>query len=54
MENTESKATQKLRGIVNNMIERDIEEWPPECFLFAYQPIRPQTRTNEVTDKKPE
>ena len=39
------KAAEKLknltRKIVDDMIDEEVEGWPPECTVFAYQPMRP-------------
>lgn len=41
MENVQAKAKKVLSSLVNAMIDHDNEEWPPECIMFTYQPVRP-------------
>ena len=46
--------TEKLKklssALAANMVDRDSDEWPPFCSMFAYQPEHPslQTQENEV------
>lgn len=44
MENVQTKATKMLSDMANAMIERDTWEWPPQCIIFSYQPVRPMRR----------
>lgn len=41
------KPLRLMKKAAAKMIARDISEWPPNCVLIAYQPIRPQ-RNNEA------
>lgn len=38
------------KQLVTNMIKHDITGWPPDCLMFAYQPIRP-TVNGSAEDK---
>ena len=52
-ENTMEKATEKLkdltRKLVKGMIDEEVDGWPPECTVFAYQPMRPCREELDVT-----
>lgn len=39
-----------LRKAANALIKRELSGWPPECFGFTYQPVRPKQRKD--TGKK--
>ena len=52
MEKFKKKVTQKLRSVAANMVTRDASEWPPGCFTLVYQPVRPQCRKDNATDKE--
>lgn len=32
------------QALIQRMVERDSAGWPPNCAVFAYQPVRPQKR----------
>ena len=34
-----------IRSAAKAMIKKDFSEWPPGCTFFAYQPMRPETRS---------
>lgn len=44
MANNQGKVKSILSNMVSTMIEGDTREWPPECPLFLYQPVRPCVR----------
>lgn len=48
MENVQTKATKMLSDMANAMVKKDTYEWPPYCGLFAYQPVRPQHRAQNL------
>lgn len=54
MAEKETKLKQKLHGAVKKMIDDDVDEWPPDCFLFIYQPTRPELTPKEAAKNKPE
>ena len=31
-----------MKKFLKNMIKKDIEDWPPECSGWLYQPYRPK------------
>ena len=41
------------KQLVTNMIKHDITGWPPDCLMFAYQPVRPTDKSNIGTEDKP-
>lgn len=43
MEKINEKIKKIAAKMVTAMIERDSDEWPPVCTLFAYQPQHPST-----------
>lgn len=49
-----SEATRKFtKELVNKMVKRDSEGWPPSCGIFAYQPKRPHKIQEELTPRPP-
>lgn len=36
------------RQLAANMIKHDSTGWPPDCLMFAYQPIRPTCNENAI------
>lgn len=43
------------RNIVSKMIKKDSTGWPPDCSVYAYQPVRPRsssTFSEERTSSK--
>lgn len=46
------KATEKMknltRKIAGMMIDDDVDGWPPECTIFAYQPMRPRREEQDT------
>ena len=52
--NAKSEATRKFtKEIVNKMVKRDSEGWPPNCDIFAYQPKRPHKIQEELIPRAP-
>lgn len=43
------------KQLATSMIKHDMTGWPPDCLMFAYQPLRP-TVTDHIhdTDKSSE
>ena len=33
-----------MKKFLKNMIKKDIEDWPPECPGWLYQPYRPKSQ----------
>ncbi len=50
MERTKTKVNKTLNGLAKRMINADAREWPPECMLFMYQPLRPQSKNKVQED----
>ena len=36
-----------VRSIACNIAEKEPREWPPQCFIISYQPMRPETNPKE-------
>lgn len=50
MEKTKTKVSKVLNGLAKRMINADAREWPPECMVFMYQPVRPQRKSEAQSD----
>lgn len=49
---TKSEATRKFsKELVNKMVKRDSEGWPPNCGIFVYQSKRPHKNQEELTPR---
>ena len=51
--NTIKKIENLSRNITSKMIKRDSTGWPPDCALFAYQPVRPASPSSFVQEETP-
>lgn len=36
------------KQLATNMIKHDMTGWPPDCLMFAYQPIRPIQQIDNI------
>ena len=36
-----------VRSIACNMAEKEPREWPPQCLILTYQPMRPETNPKD-------
>lgn len=41
------------KKLINRMMEKDSTGWPPDCTLFAYQPVRPSKKKSSCVDASP-
>lgn len=42
------KMSALAKQLANAMIEHDSDEWPPDCIIFTYQPVRPTSSDNST------
>lgn len=47
MNKMQEKIHNVVRSIACNMAEKEPREWPPQCFIISYQPLRPEINPNE-------
>ena len=47
MNKLQTKIHSTLTALASNMADKEPRGWPPECFLLAYQPMRPETKPEE-------
>ncbi len=47
MNKLQEKIYSAASTLANHMADKETREWPPQCLLFAYQPMRPETQANE-------
>lgn len=45
MKTESSKKKTIIQKTAKAMIKKDYSGWPPGCTFFAYQPMRPETRS---------
>lgn len=45
------KKTELKKKIANALIKHELNEWPPTCFGFVYQPKRPE-KPSTILQKK--
>ena len=38
------------KTLLSSMKKRDMEDWPPDCVLFTYQPVRPYTHSEKAAE----
>lgn len=38
------------RNLIHRMVKRDSTGWPPNCAVFAYQPVRPHKKDSNCTN----
>lgn len=48
MERVTEKMKNFTRKLANIMIDDDLEGWPPDCSVFAYQPVRPRREDRDA------
>lgn len=48
MEKAKEKMKNLTRKLANIMIDDDVDGWPPECTIFAYQPVRPRREEQDT------
>lgn len=42
------------KRLISTIIQHDITGWPPDCAMFAYQPVRPASKENFPVERKPD
>lgn len=42
MESVNDKIQEVAKKVVNKMVDKVMDEWPPQCATFYYQPVRPK------------
>ena len=40
------------KNLIHRMVERDSAGWPPNCSVFAYQPVRPCRKKGQEEQEK--
>ena len=40
------------KQMVQKIVDQEVCEWPPQCAVFYYQPMRPSDKKIEKTEKK--
>lgn len=51
MNNPQEKVKKIVQNLVSQMIDRDTDEWPPQCSFITYQPKRPLHVRDETATK---
>ncbi len=41
----------RIKRIVETIINREANGWPPPCPCFFYQPVRPEKKSKVTTEK---
>jgi len=47
MNKMQEKIHNAIRSMACNMAAKEPREWPPQCLIIAYQPMRPETKPEE-------
>lgn len=49
----QSKKIEKIiKKVIENMVDSELYEWPPQCAAFLYQPTRPESKNNRSNFEK--
>lgn len=51
MKKTKKLFASVIKKAANHMIDSELCEWPPQCSIFYYQPVRPR-RIEEAGNRK--
>ena len=51
MNSAGKKRDKAMHRIVNRMVKKEYEGWPPGCGVFLYQPKRPPRATRDTGGK---
>ena len=46
---TQKELKAKIKSAAERMADRERREWPPGCYGFIYQPMRPSNKEKNVS-----